>query len=223
MFYRYSSFWGRDKWNASSPNLQSTLSVTEDGPCVQKLPSIACLCLSTQLYEAVLLYNYCMDKVFTEAVFMQLCFTSVRFPAVRWSEVWFFSPTERKTFIFTPCWTELMFDFLLELLKNVFRWIFRWLIEKENRNPGIKPWTLGTLTSESSWFKKVFLVFTLPADWILSECRIDQPSVLYSVGLSAAAALSVFLCSSAGCDGRWSLLVLMFNSDFTQASTLRCT
>lgn len=54
-------------------------SVTEVGPCVQKLPSIVCLCLSTQLYEAVLLYNYCMDKVFTEAVFMQLCFTSVCF------------------------------------------------------------------------------------------------------------------------------------------------
>lgn len=33
---------------------------------------IVCLCLSAQLYEAVLLYDYCMDNVFTELFFIQL-------------------------------------------------------------------------------------------------------------------------------------------------------
>ena len=43
-----------------------------DYPCLENLPIIVYLCLSTQLYEAVLLYDYCMDSVFTDVVFVQL-------------------------------------------------------------------------------------------------------------------------------------------------------
>lgn len=34
-----------------------------------------CICVSSpQLYEAVLLYDYCMDNVFTGFIFIQLAF-----------------------------------------------------------------------------------------------------------------------------------------------------
>lgn len=43
-----------------------------DNPCLENPPILVYLCLSTQLYEAVLLYDYCMDSVFTDVVFVQL-------------------------------------------------------------------------------------------------------------------------------------------------------
>lgn len=51
-------------------------------------PSIVYLCPFPQLYEALLLYNYCMDNVFTELVIIQhaLHFNcSIYFFAVRWT------------------------------------------------------------------------------------------------------------------------------------------
>lgn len=45
---------------------------TEDSPCLEKLPSVVRLRVSTQLYKAVLLYDYCIDSVFTELLFIQL-------------------------------------------------------------------------------------------------------------------------------------------------------
>lgn len=81
---------------------------------------------------------YCTITVWTKCLLKPSSCNSalLQFVSLQSDEVRFeFFPTERKTFIFT----ELMFDFLLELLKNVFRWIFRWLLEKENRNTGNKP------------------------------------------------------------------------------------
>lgn len=161
---------------------------------------------------------YCTITVWTKCLLKPsscnsalLQFVSLQSDEVRFD---FFSPQKEKL-IFTPCWTEL--------LKNVFRWIFRWLLEKENRNTGNHPWTLGTITSESSWSKRLF--WFLPFQQIGSWVSVGSISRLFcSVSDFLLPLLSVsVLCSSAGCDGRWSLLVLMFNSDFTQASTLRCT
>ncbi len=53
--------WMEGDFNNNNNNNNNKKLVTEENPCLENLLSIVYLCLSTQLYEAVLLYDYCME------------------------------------------------------------------------------------------------------------------------------------------------------------------
>lgn len=91
---------------------------TDDNPCLENLSITVFVCLSSQLYEAVLLCDYCMDIKFTEIIFFKivLCGGEKQLICHQFN----LSESQRNSVIFSFCFSELIFCILLKH-KNVWK------------------------------------------------------------------------------------------------------